>query len=203
MRCHEKFVFEHKESSAHAMSLLGFYLFLIFSFFLKSLSNLFMLLSQETGGSLGPSEKKPVLKRKEYRTQLVVQRGKSRSKRKTWEKALRQEWKMRLGERLVSSKGRWAAAYKQEFLCRVLTLHEGFGCKKHCVPNFSSPGVVHLGCLCWICCRWGWIVLEMDPALHVWFTANLWGDSNCRLRAGSPKLRSSPKGESNPAEWKL
>lgn len=91
MRCHEKFVFEHKESSAHAMSLLGFYLFFIFSFFLNSLSNLFMLLSRETGGFQGRSENKPFLKRKEYQTQPVVQRKISKQEEEMWEKALRQE----------------------------------------------------------------------------------------------------------------
>lgn len=68
------------------MSLLGFYLFLIFPFFLDSLSNLFMLLSH------GPFREEALFKeRRVSDTAGGSERKITKQEEGVWEKALRQE----------------------------------------------------------------------------------------------------------------
>lgn len=68
------------------MGLLGFYLFLIFPFFLDSLPDLFMLLSR------GPFRKEALFKEKRLSDTASGSEGKiTKQEEGVWEKALRQE----------------------------------------------------------------------------------------------------------------
>lgn len=90
MGCHEKFLLEHRESSAPARSLLGFYLFLIFPLFSNSLCILFMLSVWTGSGGLGAVQKTGMfflfLRKKEAQTQIGE--GKRRERKQECEMSL-------------------------------------------------------------------------------------------------------------------
>lgn len=91
MGCHEKFLLEHKESSAPARRLLGFYLFLIFPLFLNSFCILFMFLSGQAQGVLGPCRKQGFLFFFKEKRGSDTQRGGTKLKEKQEKAGMRNE----------------------------------------------------------------------------------------------------------------